>query len=120
MSSTVKLSVAIVLLLGSGAWLAYYFKSQPKPGDSVEHLQPLACANCHYAWKATVGDPPVKCPKCGQLQGYRAAKCADPKCGAVTPVIRSSNRSDPGSKTPPSCYKCGGTRLVEVPPDAIP
>lgn len=117
MSNTVKLSVAIVLLLGSGAWLSYYFKSQPKAGETVKHLQPLTCTECHHAWKAEAGDPPVECPKCKKMTGQRAAKCADQKCGAITPLVRTKR----GDGAPPNeCYKCKNKRLVEVPPGDIP
>lgn len=112
MKDSTKLVVAIVILVGAGAYLAYFFSSQPAPGETVQHLQPLCCSNCNKAFEQVAGDPPVKCKFCGEKTAWRAAVCG--KCGRLAPLVKSAD-----GKTDFKCAKCGNRGLREVTPEDI-
>lgn len=107
----VKLAVALIALAGAGGYLVYFFKSQPKPGETVRHTQPLCCTACEKAFIAEAGDPPVECKHCGQPTAWRAAFCT--KCNRVIPIVKESGQSVF------KCVKCNGAAIREVTPDEI-
>ncbi len=106
-----KLTLALVALAGCGAYLVYFFKSQPKPGETIVHTQPLCCTACGKAFIADVGDPPVACAYCSQPTAWRAAYCST--CSLVIPIVRKDGQSVF------KCVKCGGAAIREVTPDEI-
>ncbi len=115
MNKAAKTIVALVLLAASGGWLYYYYSSIPAAGETVEHTQPLVCDACEHRWIAEASDPPIKCPSCKAMQGFRAAKCGKPDCGQIVPFKRPKSRSEP----PAACKKCGSKAFVEAPPDEM-
>lgn len=108
---------AIAVIIGSAAWLIYWNKSQPKPGETVPNLTPLYCTSCNKAYAMLAGDLPTKCHFCGKQTAYRARQCA--KCKAIVPFTKTQGFSDKGQGEAEKCIKCGDKRLMEVPANAI-
>lgn len=106
--------IALVVIVGSIVWLASYYGSQPKPGETVLHKAPVACAACGRAYVGMISSEPAECVYCGEKAVWYARQCV--KCGTIVPVVKGS--SFPASEQL-RCPKCGGTRFREVPPDAI-
>ena len=117
MNDTVKLGAAFLVLLGCGLWLTYYYGTKPEKGETVAHMQPLACAACGAVYAAEAGEPPVECAKCRKKEAYRAVKCLS--CKAIFPLVRTSGSfSQPGGT---KCTKCGKSKYTdEVTPNDIP
>ena len=116
MKDGVKLGAAFLVLLGCGLWLSYYYGSKPKKGETVAHMQPLACAACGAVFAMEAGDPPVTCIKCGKKDAHLALKCRE--CKNIYPFVRTAeNFGQPGST---KCNKCGKSKFTEVSPDDIP
>lgn len=105
MNEKVKLVLALVALAGAGGYLAYFYRSQPRPGATVVHTQPLCCAACGKAFVADAGDPPVACKFCGQPTAWGAGYCS--RCKLVIPLTKA-----PGQRAY-KCPKCGGTAIRE-------
>lgn len=114
-SDKVKVGVALLLLVGSGVWMAYYYTSKPVAGDTVEHTQPLACAACGAAYAGEAGTLPATCEKCGKKEAYRALKCRG--CNAIFPLIRSAEAFV--EKAGIKCNKCGKSNFTEVSPNDL-
>jgi DNA-directed RNA polymerase subunit RPC12/RpoP len=108
-------AISILVILASGSWLLYSYRSQPAAGETIPFTRPAVCAACGEAYVAKFGDAPAKCDRCGARALWHAMKCAEPGCGAFVPLIREGD----GSAGPVACPKCGGTRLLEVGPNDL-
>ena len=116
MNDKVKLGVALALLVGSGIWLSMYYATKSKPGDPVEHTQPLACAACGAAYAGDAGVLPTTCQKCSKKEAYRALKCLG--CKAIFPLVRASESF--GDQAAVKCTKCGKSKYTtEVSPNDL-
>lgn len=109
-------ALLIAFILGCGLWLFYWNASKPAPGETVAHMQPLACASCGKAYADKVGDPPVECRFCGERAVWRAQKCA--KCDAVFPMIRQG-ATEGAKREGVACTKCGSTRFGDPLPEDL-
>lgn len=103
----VWVTLALIIIVGSLAFLLSYYGTRPEPGEAVPHRMPVACTACGKAYIAMVGRQPAECYYCGEETVWRAKKCA--KCGAIVPVV---NEELAGLR----CPKCDSTRFKEVPP----
>ncbi|MFQ5807838.1 MAG: hypothetical protein ACE5I3_15435 [Phycisphaerae bacterium] len=107
--------LALLVIIGSGIWVFGFYQSQPKPGAVVAHRAPVACAACGKAYVTMLSDQPAKCHYCDEPAVWRAKMCA--QCEAIIPIVKDSSfRAEP---KPQRCPQCGGTRLKEVPADAL-
>jgi DNA-directed RNA polymerase subunit RPC12/RpoP len=110
----VWLVVALVVIVGSLAFLMHYYSSQPEPGERVAHMAPVKCAACGKVYAMMLSTEPAECRYCGEVAVWRAQQCA--KCGEIIPVIGGSSF---GSAAALKCPKCGCTSFTEVSPDAV-
>ena len=115
MNSTVKLAGSLVIIVACGVWLSLWFASQPAPGETVQHMQPLACAACGKAWGGMAGDSPVKCHFCGEKQAWNAYKCDD--CQAIFPSMR--NKGALTDQEDIRCTKCKSVNFLRVEGDEV-
>jgi DNA-directed RNA polymerase subunit RPC12/RpoP len=111
----VKIGVALLLLVGAGAWLSFYYGTKPKPGEPVRVVQPLACAACSAAYAGEAGGLPAVCEKCGKKEAYRALKCRG--CNAIFPLVRASDSF--AGQSDIKCTKCGKSSFSEVSPNDL-
>jgi predicted RNA-binding Zn-ribbon protein involved in translation (DUF1610 family) len=105
----VWVTLALIVIVGSLAFLLSYYGTRPEPGEAVPHRMPVACTACGKAYIAMVGRQPAECAFCGEETVWRAKKCANAECGAIVPVV---NEELAGLR----CPKCDGTRFKEVRP----
>jgi len=108
--------VAVVVIIGCAAWLLYYQKSQPAPGEPVKNMTPLKCTSCGKAYAKMAGALPTKCHYCGETTAHRARQCA--KCGAIVAYTKQISFSPEEEGEKITC-ECGSDKLREVDPKAI-
>ena len=110
------MGAAFLVLLGCGLWLTFYYGTKPKKGETVAHMQPLACASCGAVFAMEAGEPPVTCIKCSKKDAHFAIKCL--ACKNIYPLVRTPESfGKPGST---KCPKCGKSKFTEVSPNDIP
>jgi DNA-directed RNA polymerase subunit RPC12/RpoP len=116
---TLNTWLLILVILGCATWLIYYYASQPDPGETEQHLAPLACTGCGKAYIGMIGDEPGKCHYCRKETVWLAHKCMNPSCGAIVPWVRDLGFDSVTAAGPDKCPKCGGDVFGEVSPDEI-
>jgi DNA-directed RNA polymerase subunit RPC12/RpoP len=114
-NKTVGLVVALVVIVGSAAWLFSFYSSQPAPGEPVAHKAPIKCTACGKVYIGMIGRQPAKCAYCGEEAAWQAVKCA--KCGEIFALVGA--QSSFASAQSIKCPKCGCTSFKEVPPDGL-
>lgn len=111
----VKIGVAVVLLVGAGAYGAWQLL-KGTPADYAND-RGYKCAECghDFAYAVKSGDiEPLKCPKCGAMAAYEAEKCYWTKGPDGNYVAKSEptlvilkTRVDPNSSERTYCPDCG-------------
>jgi len=106
--------LAVVVILGAGAWLFSYYETQPEAGAPVLHKAPVACTACGKAYITMLGKEPAKCFYCQQQTVWHARQCA--KCGTIVPIVGGGA---PGQSAALKCPKCGGRAFKDVSPEGL-
>lgn len=117
MKSTVTTTFLLVVIIGAGVWVTYFYASEPAPGETIPHRMPVACEACGKAYEDIVGRQPTKCRLCGERKAWRALMCYEKDCGVIFPMVRSEGKTT--REQLGVCTKCGSSMTGEVPGDAV-
>ncbi len=120
MSQGLKSAILIAVICAALGWLAYYYGSQPEPGEPVAHDLPAACADCGKAYVWPLGKQPAKCHFCKKVALFRALQCLNPQCRAFYPLKVASGQRAEDAQADLRCPKCGEQRFTtEISPNDI-
>lgn len=110
--------VGVILVMVIGIFLVFtYQRMKPK---KYYYTTDFKCEQCDNVFNTKIygGQKlPLKCPKCGKAEAYRAIKCTD--CGFVFTMKPQTPPKGPGGPPMmdmPKCPKCGSIKLGHVTP----